>query len=79
MKSRADAFTAACWFATTKATVTNECAGRIIRQRPAGVFAFPVFSAAFCAKLREECAHPRGERGDASITSQPSKNCVFLF
>ena len=66
-------------FRDAKATVTNECAGRIIRQRPAGVFAFPVFSAAFCAKLREECAHFERSGMPLSRPNTMNDNGLLLF
>jgi hypothetical protein len=61
-----------------KATVTRECAD-VIRQRPAGVFAFPVFSELFCRKLREECAH--FERSGMPLTrpNTMNDNGLLLF
>ena len=61
-----------------KATATRECAD-IIRQRPAGVFAFPVFSAAFCARLREECAHFERFGMPLSRPNTMNDNGLLLF
>ena len=63
---------------STKTTVTRECAD-VIRQRPAGVFAFPVFSELFCRKLREECAH--FERSGMPLTrpNTMNDNGLLLF
>ena len=61
-----------------KALVTGECAD-ILRQRPAGVFAFPVFREAFCAKLREECAHFERSGMPLSRANSMNDNGLLLF
>ena len=61
-----------------KATVTRECAD-VIRQRPAGVFAFPVFSELFCRKLREECAHFERSGMPLSRPNTMNDNGLLLF
>ena len=62
-----------------KALVTEKLCADILRQRPAGVFAFPVFREAFCAKLREECAHFERSGMPLSRPNTMNDNGLLLF
>lgn len=63
---------------SAKAFVKKKCPD-ILRQRPAGVFSFPVFSLNFCKKLREECQHFEQSGMPISRPNTMNDNGLLLF